>query len=388
MIYSLIFLYSFLNFSLKAQNGDSLLQVSLLTASPGEMAYERFGHTALRVKDKSKDLDVVFNYGVFSFNTPNFYYRFVKGETDYILAAVNFPYFLTEYALRGSRVTEQILNLTPEEKTKLFEALKLNAQKENRVYRYSFLFDNCSTRPRDIIENNINGKVNYLNPGPEVTFRDLVHSKSDVDPWLTFGIDLVFGKNADKTISYRQEMFLPEILMQAFETAKIDDKPLINQTNILVMEDSDKEISPLNPLLSPLFVCWSLFVLILILSIIDVSKNIQFKLSDTILFGIAGIAGIILFYLNFISVHPAVDNNYNCVWLQPLQLFAAIAIWVKSSKRILYYYHFVNFVALSVLLLCYWFLQQVFNAAFFPLIGVLMLRSLTYIIIYKREKRF
>ena len=59
--------------------------VSLLTCSPGSEVYEIYGHTAIRVVD-ARGIDVVYNFGMFSFDEPGFVYRFVKGETDHFVA--------------------------------------------------------------------------------------------------------------------------------------------------------------------------------------------------------------------------------------------------------------------------------------------------------------
>ncbi|MEG1587146.1 MAG: DUF4105 domain-containing protein [Bacteroidales bacterium] len=384
----LLLIISIFTFSLKtqAQIPTDSLRISLLTASPGSEVYEKFGHTALRVQDLSGKTDLVFNYGLFSFNSPNFIYRFVKGETDYQLGITEFPYFTMEYAMRGSAVTEQILNIPADEASRIFRALMENYRPENRVYRYNFFFDNCSTRPRDIIARNLSDSIHYQESASQASFRELVYDKTGAESWLSFGIDLTLGANADRKASYREAMFLPEILLEAFSTATIGGKPLVNETIILVEEE------PAQPKKEPFFtsppvVCWGFFILILLLCFFELRRNKIFRPADTLIFGMAGIAGCILFFLNFISVHPAVDDNFNCIWLQPLHLFAAIAVWVKSLKRVLYYYHFVNFVALLSLLLFYGLIPQYFNAAFFPLIGVLMLRSAIHIILRLKNHR-
>ena len=64
--------------------------VSVLTCAPGNEIYAVFGHTALRYENLSRGEDWVYNYGMFSFRTPNFVMRFVKGETDYQLGRI--PY--------------------------------------------------------------------------------------------------------------------------------------------------------------------------------------------------------------------------------------------------------------------------------------------------------
>ena len=122
----------------------SEVRVSVLTCSPGEEIYALYGHTALRYCDTSQKIDIVFNYGCFDFSTPNFGWRFVLGETDYMVGVTHSSRFFPEYALRGSDVVEQVLDLTDEEAQSLFEVLTLNLEPENRVYRYRYLDNNCS----------------------------------------------------------------------------------------------------------------------------------------------------------------------------------------------------------------------------------------------------
>lgn len=137
-------------------------KISLLTASPWHGAvYALFGHTAILVQDDSTGVNAVFNYGFFDSSQPNFIYHFVKGETDYILGVTSFEDFLSEYSSKGQEVTIQELNLSPVRKQKLYEALFINALPENREYRYNFFYDNCATRPRDMIESQVDGKIIY-----------------------------------------------------------------------------------------------------------------------------------------------------------------------------------------------------------------------------------
>ncbi|UKI45682.1 MAG: DUF4105 domain-containing protein [Phocaeicola vulgatus] len=115
------------------------LQISLLTSSPYEgEVFTVYGHAALRVKDDAHKLDYVFNYGIFSFSQPHFIYRFAKGETDYMLGACRYSDYMIEYQMRGSSVTEQKLNLSPEESQRLWLALSVNYEPQNRTYRYNF----------------------------------------------------------------------------------------------------------------------------------------------------------------------------------------------------------------------------------------------------------
>ena len=99
---------------------------------------------------------------------------FVKGETDYELGVTRYPYFEGSYAMRGSSVYQQTLNLTISEKQKLRRLLEENYLPKNRVYRYNFFYDNCTTRARDIIEKCIEGKVVYSEGKERLSFRDIV----------------------------------------------------------------------------------------------------------------------------------------------------------------------------------------------------------------------
>ena len=59
------------------------LEVSLLTCAPGHEVYRLYGHTALRVRNVARQSsDYTYNFGWFSFDTPNFVMRFVLGRTD------------------------------------------------------------------------------------------------------------------------------------------------------------------------------------------------------------------------------------------------------------------------------------------------------------------
>ena len=114
--------------SMKATSIDSI-RISLLTCAPGSEIYALFGHSAIRYENPSQNQDWVFNYGLFSFKDPNFVFRFVKGETDYQLGVIPYPYFEAEYAMRGSSVYQQELNLTEAEKMKLIQLFYLKHMK-------------------------------------------------------------------------------------------------------------------------------------------------------------------------------------------------------------------------------------------------------------------
>lgn len=378
-------------FSCLIGRADSIpddLQIGLITCSPGTRVYELFGHTAIRVQSNRYQADLIYNYGIFSFDTPNFLYRFTKGETDYMLGVYEFQDFILSYAARNSEVTEQELNLTPKEKQLLFEALQINSLPENSVYRYNFLYDNCSTRARDIINQHITGQVEYADPGQTTTFRTMIHQCTRNDRWLTLGIDLALGSPIDRPVTYMQQMFLPEVLMQATARARIekpdgDISPLVART-VPILEKSPDRLPPATGFsVTPLFCLSGVLLCVVVLTCLEIKHLKMRRWLDSLLFLLYGLVGCVLFFLMFKSTHPATYPNYSAFWVHPFHLLPAIFIWVISAKKMLGYYHFVNFVVLFLFLISWYWIPQQLNVAFIPLILILMVRSASFLWIRK-----
>ncbi|MBD8388609.1 DUF4105 domain-containing protein [Dysgonomonas sp. BGC7] len=365
-------------------------QISLLTSNPWEGAiYALFGHTAIRIKDPVKNIDIVYNYGIFNFNAPNFILRFVKGETDYMVASVPYQYYIEEYRERGVGVIEQVFNLTQKEKQEILNALFINAMPENRIYRYNYFYDNCSTRPRDIIAKYVDGTIKYAPTDKIQTYRDLVRECTNIQPWSRFGIDLVIGAEADKTITDRQKDFLPLYLLNAYTGAVVENtdgekRELVNSENVLLTTQGTPTLQ--SSIDQPLLIGSLLLVFIILISVLIYRKKIftLSKVFDTILFLVAGLSGCIIFFLMFFSEHPCTNPNWNIVWLNPLQLIVAILFFVKSLSKYLYYYHFINFVALLAFLLAWSLIPQQLEIAFIPYILSIVVRSGMNILQYKK----
>jgi hypothetical protein len=192
-----VFLGFFLTTSMPAWADESPLasmdsvEISLLTCEPHDEVYSLYGHTAIRYHDLRRGgIDVAFNYGVFNFHAPYFVLRFVFGITDYELGAYPYKYFRIEYERFGSEVVEQVLNLTNEEKLRLQFLLADNMQPAKTVYRYNYFYNNCTTKARDIIEQCINGRIEYTGYKKDtLTYRTTVHAMTEQHPWARFGND-------------------------------------------------------------------------------------------------------------------------------------------------------------------------------------------------------
>jgi len=366
-------------------NGQAFLSeyaiISLLTTTPCDNeVYTLYGHTSIRVRDSvapDKKIDYVFNYGMFDSSQPFFVYHFAKGDLDYSLVYYDYQYFANDRELQNSSVSEQILNLSPTEMNNLWIALVNNARPENRSYRYNYFFDNCATRPVNLIEQVVNGKIVYEENPEEETFRDIINYLTRHNAWLTFGCDLVLGIQTDRIITFRESFFIPAYLYNAFSSAQIVNpdgtkRPLVSAEYILIETTLEE---PEESFFTPFVCCLFLFFVVLFITWIEWRKKKYYRYLDCMLFFMAGIAGCIVFFLCFLSEQPFIWPNISTIWLHPFHLIGVVLFTVKKFTKAAYIYHFINFVALLLMLTGWIFIPQHLNNAFIPLIAVLLLRS-------------
>lgn len=385
--YFIFCLFMGVAFSVQSQSMDSI-RFSLLTCAPGTEIYSLFGHTAIRYENYTRRIDVVFNYGMFSFNTPNFIFRFVAGETDYQLGITPYSYFEAEYAMRGSSVYQQVLNLTQSEKERLLTILENNYLPENRIYRYNYFYDNCTTRARDKIEECIEGKVVYPDSLSGKSYRSIVHEFTAGSPWDEFGIDLCLGAEADKEINKRQQMFSPFYMKYYASNAYIVDaggtrRPLIlDETKIVDVEP--EEVQP-GFILSPLM-CGALFLALCVVMAWGQWKTQRIWWGwDIVLYGLQGLAGCIIAFLFFFSVHPTVGSNWLLILFNPIPLLYLPFMVYKAVKRKKDYYHVGNMVYLTLFITILPFCGQEFNLTVLPLALGLLVTSASHVLVWNKK---
>ena len=360
------------------QQEDSV-RVSLVTFYPGSEPHNIWGHSEIRVQQGPVDL--YFNYGVFDFQAPAFMWRFMLGETDYLCMPV--PRAYATMGMEGRRMVEQELNLPQDRAIAVRNFLWYNAQPENRTYRYKFLSDNCSTRPRDIIEMAAGEGLQYPAMGDTaVTYRDILAHYCRNYAWEKFGIDLVLGWDVDTVLDQRATMFIPMILMDAIDRATIKTDsvtmPLVKATTVPVDASTAGKVKPPTPwYISPMAVALLVLLLTLRVSSRDWRRRDVSRWFDTMLFTTGGLAGCLLFFLIFFSTHEATSPNINVAWLHPLLLLLAVLPWFKKTRTAAGWLHALNALVVSLLMLAWPWQPQVGNIAFFPLMAALVVRSLT-----------
>lgn len=308
----------------QAQGLSEEAQISLLTCTPGKELYARYGHTAIRVQDPQNRMDLVFNYGIFDFNTDHFYWKFVKGETWYELGATTMPWFMLEYEEEHRPVYEQVLNLTPSQRNEIWQALVRNYEPENRQYLYNFVFDNCATRPYLLIQKALGDTIHSDYTGfTGTTYRRFIRRYTGSMTWANAGINLLFGPKADKPMSSDQRLFLPEELMLYMAQARLSDgTPLVREGQIDTFGRPH----------TPWYASWPFGLVLYFLFVAGISYWDRRRMKRSkwleIAFGIPYILLLILVtFLTFFSCHPLVGFGWRLLIL-PLTHLCARFIYI------------------------------------------------------------
>ena len=370
---------------------DSVLsesaQISVLTCGPGAELYTAFGHSAFRVQDPVKGLDVVYNYGTFDFDAPNFYTNFARGKLIYTLSRQRFENFLYVYELEKRWVKEQILDLNQRQKDELIIFLENNYRPENRDYRYDFLFDNCSTKMPDVLSEILGNQLQFGEDHlkQRYSFRELIRQNLKTNSWSSLGIDIALGSVIDKEATVYQHMFLPVYVMEQMENTQLNGKPLVKRTRTILETHFPSQ--------SPVFTITPLFWLLLLLAFtatityIDYRNKTRSRRLDFFLFLSSGIAGCLLFFLWFFTDHTSTVNNFNLLWAFPLNLVAAFYVLSKNDPPAIIRKYSMLLSSLLLLLCLIWILgiQQLSPLVIIPML-TLLIRYVWLILYIKKPK--
>ena len=341
-------------------------EVSLVTCGPGEQLYEAFGHTAIRIHDPNLAFDVVYNYGTFDFDQPNFYWNFVTGRSMYMLATNRYSNFVRAYQYYNRSVREQFLNMTLVQKQHLLDKLTWNAKKENREYLYDYFFNNCSTRPRDVLLEALDGKVefdtSYL-PMERLSIRELTDLYIlDEQPWGDLGIDLCLGTRIDAPATAMQYMYLPEKLEEAVDHAFISQNgeriPLVQRSQ-LTFKAAPVAVE------KSWFVPQTIFVAFLMLSAVLLTffrvAGKSTRIFEGLVFMVTSFIGFNGIFLWFFTNHYAADYNWNILWSLPTNAIFGYALLKKNRPKWTRYYALFLIVLYAGLLVGWNYIPQLLH---------------------------
>ena len=345
-------------------------EISLLSFGPGTEVYAIWGHTAIRVYDPMQRLDKVYNYGTFDFDTPNFTLKFIQGKLDYTLSTQRYRHVIAAYKSENRWIREQYLDLTQLEKTRLYVLLEENYREENRHYKYDFLYDNCATRPVEIILKSVQSPI-YFDPGDSIkTYRNILDEHLIFNPWVDFGVDLIIGVKADQQIAPEQQMFMPVYINRYFNTAIIQEVPprkLVKEERLISETMGESRPKP-SGIISPFNVFLFLLLIEIALFLYGIRKG-KFLIEwyDKLWFTGVFLGSMLLLFMWFGTDHVPTKNNWNLLWMNPLFLF----LLPFFSRRIRQIGAVILFFVLFAVLISWYLIPQAFHVAAIPVIGIL-----------------
>lgn len=368
-------------FSIKGQaftlSGEA--EISVLTCSPGTELYSLFGHTAIRISDPQAEYDRVFNYGTFDFQASHFYLKYARGLLPYYLTQTSFRNFIYTYEMEERTVYSQTLKLDSLQKQILFNLLQDNYRPENRSYLYNFLFDNCTTRSRDIVLKSLPAKVEWNIPDSGKKFWNLLDEYLRPSPWVQWGIHTILGQRGNRKAATLEYMFLPDYLMLGLNKAKINGQHLAEDTRILYQAPEPVIQNPwyLNPMF--IFAVGAILIIFLLYKF----KNITFLHTMTlILFLFTGILGCLIVFLGAFTAHPITAPNWNILWANPLNLIALVFVLRKNVPRFANIYLKI-YIALLTIAIPTWAIAQ----PAVPMASISLIVLMIYVCLQLRNKQ-
>jgi hypothetical protein len=377
-LYGLLFL-CFLSQEASAQiTLSAQAEIVVVTIGPyqGEV-WSAFGHSGIRIYDPAKRMDWFYDYGVFDFEQESFFLNFAKGLLKYKIGVREYQHFLKVQKYYNRSITEQYLNLTLKEKQEIFDYLQNNARPENAEYLYNYVYDNCATKIKDVLEAVHPGKIkfdlSYKTEGK--TIRDLMDDYLDLQPWGEFGINLGLGTQIDKEATAEEYMFLPDYVFKAFEGAVIDRDTLqlslvAKTVNAFVPQKDEKE----NGFLTPLNTFIILFFVIGFITNRNFKTGKRTKWLDTLLFAVVGFAGCWVAFL-WIGTEHLSKWNLNILWAIPFHLPLAFFINKERFRGFMKSYFKVVAIGYCILLVVWALLPQPLGMALVPLVLAMILRA-------------
>ena len=386
-IFTILFFFSTF---LAAETKDYV--ISVLTIGPGSSLSDSFGHSAIRVQDKSKNYDLVFNYGVYDFNDPNFYSNFIKGYLNYSLGVSYYKDFKSSYISNNRSIKEQVLLLPDVLNRKIADRLIFNSKPENKNYRYDYFSNNCSTIIKDIIDESLidyDYENDYIveNKGKN-TYRNLIYENINKNSWGSLGIDICLGSYIDQEIDVKKNTFLPEYLFEYLNSSYYKHPDLSNKIKLVKKNNfinyENKEFQNLNSnnlFYSPLFIFIIISIFLLFLSLRDLNnKAIHLILQSTHI--ITSAIGFLLLFLWFFTDHFTSAYNYNLLWANPLNIILIFKSINKKWKIAL-----LKLLLLSLALIVLHSITnvQVFNISLYPFFIFLAFRYLQLIKYYSKH---
>ncbi len=293
-------------------------KVSIITCGTGNESYSLFGHTAIRVSDVVQAVDMVYNYGAFDFDTPNFVMKFIKGNLQYFAVAHPYLEFINQYGYEQRSVYEQELTISLAMKQKLFDNLNTSLASGDSHYTYKFIDKNCTSMVVDIVNKTLNTNVIVKNTDTDRTYRTILFPYFGGHFYEKLGTSIIFGTKVDEMGT---KIFLPFELLKSLQKVSYEGHPLASENKTLIEFKKETPISWWN---NP-------YTYILFLAFIVLINK---KPINLFYLSVMALLGVFFTWIGWYSSHLELGYNYNILLFNPTLLGLLYFYWNKNKKGI------------------------------------------------------
>lgn len=306
---------------------NDYIKASLLIADPASEVYSVFGHCALRMQCPSQEMDYTFTFET-STDTEGII-NFMRGTALGGFMAAKTDNYLTAYQEAGRGVTEYMLNLTPEEKLKLWQTVDEEMEK-GFTRHYGYMHVQCTSMIISLVNRALGTRIKYNELPAELngSFRDLMLDASERYPWTAFFWQTIMGPEGDETEPLAHKL-IPKLLPVAWAKATIggEKRRLIEDTGTKIVQGTVNTQASVC-WLSPLVVFTFFLVFIVGVSLGEWRKNWRRlpRIVDGILVVLHTLLSLLLTWMVLFSTQEGTQWNWYLVVFNPLPLL----LWILA----------------------------------------------------------
>ena len=335
------------------------LTVKVAVMGPGDELYFWWGHIALIIEDSDTGRSRFFDYGLFSFESENFFYNFALGRLLYSCGVSSTERNVATYIYNNRSVTIYTLDLPPEKRQEVRDFAEINVLPENRDYFYHHFRDNCCTRIRDILDLATDGQFweDYGQAPGRFTLRGHVRRHTWFSPAADWLLNFLMGQVIDTPITVWEEMFLPSEVGNVIENYWYTDENGVRRKLVSSVEkvyeaegrpivlDTPRKQWPrelaFSLALSAIF-GFFFFLQARGKKVGKVLAGVSMSLAGFVF----GFTGLILYFMSLFTDHDYTFQNINMFFGTPL-LLVAVPLGIcyaitKSRERLIVYGAFLR----------------------------------------------
>jgi hypothetical protein len=333
-----------------SQDGDAgrsrgdYLTLKVAVMGPGDELYFWWGHIALIIDDAATGESRFYDWGIFSFDTENFFLNFAFGRLLYRCGASPAEASFRVYRNTNRDITVYTLDFPAQTKEAIRRFAENNILPENRNYFYHHFRDNCATRIRDILDTALDGQFSAAfgeAPG-RYTLRQHVRRHTWFSPFFDWVLNFLMGQGIDTPIRVWDEMFLPQEIGDRIRDFRYTDasgatRKLVSSVEVLNRAVDRPRVLDVPRKQWPRELVLGLAAAVLFIVLFAVRRKrpalgrVLLGVSQSLLGLFFGGAGLVLCFMSFFTNHDYTYHNSNILYINPL-LLAAVPLGIMMAR--------------------------------------------------------